>query len=553
MNQTSTNMKRKALLVALMCTVFSVHAQSVADKIESQFAPWNEPHRAGGVVLVSQNNQVVFSKAYGLASITYNIPNTTNTVFNIGSVSKQFTAMGILLLQQEGKISLDDDIRKYLTDINNFGKPITIRHLLHHTSGLRSAPEFLGLAGWRDGDAISNEDFYRYVCKQKTLNMETGSAYMYTNSGYILLAKIIETVTQQSFKTWMQDKVFKPLAMDATFIEEDASNILPNVASSYTEVGPSQFKSIENYDQTYGASNVYSTSTDLLKWTQHFIQPKPAWKSAFEALQTLDLLSNGAKNNYAFGLFIDAFYGNKRIQHTGAIAGFRSVVYCYPDDQLIIIVLTNFSSPNQPNYGDPLSQLFLQDKSEKPKAQQPYKALALAEETLKKYEGSYWSNDNNFVRKIVLENNTLWYVRNPKKKSALIPIQENLFKMDGVQDDVRLQFDLKTNQFNFITNEKVTDVFEKYDDEPITAATLEAYVGTYYSDELETSYTITLTNSALIGYHSRFGTFEIQLLKKDVLDFSGMAIAKCGRNAKRAVTGFGVSINRVKNVWFERK
>ena len=109
-------------------------------------------------------------------------------------------------------------------------------------------------------------------------------------------------------------------------------------------------------------------------------------------------------------MFIDDFYGNKRIQHTGAIAGFRSVVYCYPDDQITIIVLTNFSSPNQPNYGDSLSQLFLQDKSEKPKAQQPYKALVLADETLKKYEGTYWSNKNNFSRKIVLENNTLWYV-----------------------------------------------------------------------------------------------------------------------------------------------
>lgn len=546
-------MKRKALLAALLCTVFCASAQSTADKIESLFASWNEPHRPGGVVLVSQNNQVVFSKAYGLASIAYTIPNTTTTVFNIGSVSKQFTAMGILLLQQEGKIGLDDDIRKYLPDMNPFGKPITIRHLLHHTSGLRGAPEFFGLAGWREGDAITNEDFYRYICKQKALNMETGSAYMYTNSGYILLAKIIETVTQQSFKTWMQDKVFKPLALDATFIEEDASNILPNVATSYEEVGPSQFKSVENYDQTYGASNVYSTSADLLQWTQHLTHPAQQWKSAFEALQTLDLLSDGTKNNYAFGLFIDTFHGHKRIQHTGAVGGFRSAVYCYPDDQLNIIVLTNFSTPNQPNYGDLLSQLFLQDKSEKPKAQKPYKALALKDETLRKYEGSYWSNDNNFGRKIVLENNTLWYVRNPQKKSALIPIQENLFKMDGVQDDVRLQFDLKTNQFRFITNEKVTDVFEKYPDEPITAAALEAYVGTYYSPELETYYTVTLTNGALLGYHSKFGSFEIKLLKKDVLDFSGFAIAKCARNTKGSVTGFGASINRVKDLWFEKK
>ncbi|MBC5836051.1 beta-lactamase family protein [Flavobacterium sp. F372] len=546
-------MKQIIFLYFTVFTTFSVTSQNITNDIDGLFSMRENLNGPGGVVLVTQNNKTVFEKAYGLENISYKIPNTSESVFNIGSMSKQFTAMGIVLLQMEGKLSIDDDIKKYLPELNNFGKPITIRHLLHHTSGFRSSPELFGLAGWRDGDAISNEDFYRYLTKQTALNFEPGSEYMYTNSGYILLAKIIENVSKQNFKSWMKEKIFQPLQMNATFIEENSSNVVSKVATSYSEIEPSVFNYVENNDLTYGASNVYSTSKDVLKWMKNFNEASMNWKSAFEMLKTVDVLNSGQKNNYGFGVFVDDFFGNHRIQHTGAIAGFRSVMYSYPDDNLEIIILSNFASNQLSKTADQISQLFLQSKLLSETYPEEIKPITLNNEVLKKYEGMYWSDKNNYSRKIYVENNTLWYLRSNNKKSPLIPITSTEFQMGGINEKLLVKFDIKTNTMKLISADNSIDVFEKYVDKPLLVEDLKEYTGTFYSSELETYYTISLKDDKLIGYHSRFGEFDIQILKQDVLSWSGMAVSKYKRNKKGSITGLTITMSRIRDLWFEKK
>lgn len=546
-------MKQIIFLYFAVFTTFSVTSQNITNDIDGLFSMWENLNGPGGVVLVTQNNKTVFEKAYGLENISYKIPNTSESVFNIGSMSKQFTAMGIVLLQMEGKLSIDDDIKKYLPELNNFGKPITIRHLLHHTSGFRSSPELFGLAGWRDGDAISNEDFYSYLTKQTALNFEPGSEYMYTNSGYILLAKIIENVSKQNFKSWMKEKIFQPLQMNATFIEENSSNVVSKVATSYTEIEPSVFNYVENNDLTYGASNVYSTSKDVLKWMKNFNEASMNWKSAFEMLKTVDVLNSGQKNTYGFGVFVDDFFGNHRIQHTGAIAGFRSVMYSYPDDNLEIIILSNFESNQLSKTADQISQLFLQSKLLSEIHQEEIKPITLNDEVLKKYEGMFWSDKNNYSRKIYVENNTLWYLRTNNKKSPLIPISTTEFQMGGINEKLIVHFDVNTNTMKLISADNSIDVFEKYVDKPLLVEDLKEYTGTFYSSELETFYTISLKDDKLIGYHSRFGEFDIQILKQDVLSWSGMAVSKYKRNKKGSITGLTITMSRIRDLWFEKK
>jgi CubicO group peptidase (beta-lactamase class C family) len=546
-------MKQIIFLYFTVFTTFSVTSQNITNDIDGLFSMWENLNGPGGVVLVTQNNKTVFEKAYGLENVSYKIPNTSESVFNIGSMSKQFTAMGIVLLQMEGKLSIDDDIKKYLPELNNFRKPITIRHLLHHTSGFRSSPELFGLAGWRDGDAISNEDVYRYLTKQTALNFEPGSEYMYTNSGYILLAKIIGNVSKQNFKSWMKEKIFQPLQMNATFIEENSSNIVSKVATSYSEIEPSVFNYVENNDLTYGASNVYSTSKDVLKWMKNFNEAPTKWKNAFEMLKTVDVLNSGQKNNYGFGVFVDDFFGNHRIQHTGAIAGFRSVMYSYPDDNLEIIILSNFASNQLSKTADQISQLFLQSKLLSETYPEEIKPITLNNEVLKKYEGMYWSDKNNYSRKIYVENNTLWYLRSNNKKSPLIPITTTEFQMGGINEKLLVKFDINTNTMKLISADNSIDVFEKYVDKPLLVEHLKEYTGTFYSSELETFYTISLKDDKLIGYHSRFGEFDIQILKQDVLSWSGMAVSKYKRNEKGSIMGLTITMSRIRDLWFEKK
>lgn len=546
-------MKQIVFLYFAFFISLSATSQNLKSDIDGLFSAWKKPNNPGGSVLISHKNQIIFSKTYGLANIPYNIPINETTIFNIGSVSKQFTAMGIIVLQLEGKLSIDDDIHNYLPELHHFEKPITIRHLLHHTSGIRSSPEMFGLAGWRDGDAISNEDVYRYLTKQTDLNFETGTEYMYSNSGYILLAKIIENITKQNFKTWMKEKIFQPLQLNATFIEEDFSKIMTQTATSYTESEPSIFTTIENNDLTYGASNVYSTNADILKWSKYYLNAPTEWKKAFAMLQTLDVLPSGSNNNYAFGVFVDDFFGNRRIQHSGAIAGFQSIVYSYPDEDLEIVILSNFTSNQLFKIADQISQLFLQNQSKSFENEETIHPIHVNSEILKKYEGMYWNDKNNYSRKIYLENDTLWYLRSNGKKSTLIPITETEFQIGGINEKLLLKFEVNLNKMTLISPNNVIDTFERYEDKALISEELKKYTGTFYSPELETSYQIIFKNDKLYGYHSRFGEFEIQILKKDVLSWSGMAISKYKRDKKGNIIGFYVSMNRIRNLWFEKK
>lgn len=547
-------MKQIIVFFLVFFNSFIVKSQNIKKDIEGIFSVWKKSTNPGGVVMVSHQNKIIFSEAYGLANIPYNIPNDKETVFGIGSLSKQFTALGIVLLQLDGKLFFDDDIRKYLPEMHNFSKPITIRHLLHHTSGLRSSPELFGLAGWRDGDAITNEDAYRYLVKQTYLNFETNSEFMYTNSGYILLAKIIEKITKQDFKSWIKEKIFQPLQMNSTFIEEDYSKIITKTASSYTEIDSDVFINVENFDLTYGASNVYSTCSDILKWSKNFNQTPKEWQKAFATLTTLDILNSGRKNNYAFGVFVEDFYGNHRVQHTGAIAGFQSIMYAYPNNDLEIVILSNYTSNQIFKIADQISQLFLKNKSKTDVANTVViKPIKLGANSLKKYEGMYWNDSDNYSRKIYMQNDTLWYLRTNNKKSPLIPIALNEFQIGGINEKLVLNFETNTNKLSLISADNSCTIFEKYEDKTPTIEELKAYTGNFYSNELETYYEINLKDGKLFGYQSRFGEFEIQILKKDVLNWSGMAISKYQRNKNGAFIGFNITMNRIRNLWFEKK
>lgn len=545
----------KKLLFALIIIQTSLYcfSQNVDKDIDKIFSEWNNENHPGGVISILKKDKIVFSKAYGLANIKYQIPNTTETIFNIASVSKQFTAMAIIKLHLEGKLSIDDDIRIHLPQLFEFENKITIRHLLHHTSGFRSTPELFGLAGWRDGDAITTEDDFRYFYKQTGLNFTPGSQFMYSNSGYVLLAKIIEKVTEENFNTWMAEHIFTPLNLTSTFVDETNSNTLPKIATPYNEFEPNHFTRGENTSVDIGASNIYTTANDLTHWMNNFDSPTSGWKKAFSMLQTTDTLTNGQLNTYAFGVMVDEFYGNKRIQHSGGIPGFLSNAAYYPNEELTIVFLTNFTSYEVQDKYIQLSQLFLKNKTPKPEKSKRPTEISFDLMAAKNFTGSYWNTTENYARKIYVANDTLWYMRTNGAKSPLIQTGENEFIMGGINAIVGVQFLTGEKRKMIVTDgNNPTQLFEEYDSTPLTPAEKETYTGSFYSPELETTYRVTLINDQLTGYHSRHGEFPIEILKRDITDWAGMAIVKHERNATGHITGFFVDMNRVENVWFEK-
>lgn len=556
-------MKLKTIFFLLTCfSLVSVQAQLgevQSQKIDSLFNTWREANHPGGAIGIMQKGEVLYSKAFGLTSLEYQVPNTTETIFNVGSVSKQFTAMGIVLLHEKGLLSIDDDIRKHLPDIPDFGHIITIRHMLHHTSGMRSLHAMLGLAGWRDDDSRTNEDLYRFMLKQKELNFIPGDEFLYCNTGYMLMVNIIENVTKGKFPQWMKANLFDPLGMSNTYVEDRYDRIVPNNATSYYGSNNNFYRAVEYWGYV-GSGNVHSTTTDLLTWLQNFSTPTSNWSSAFKILKTTDKLNDGSENNYAFGVSLDEVKGYKRVQHGGAIGGFRAYASTYPEEQLHIAVLTNFSSSNP---GQKENQIFnilfpkkSEDKSDTIEAKQVLTTISMTTEKLKQFEASYWNDKENYARKIYVKNDTLRYFRTANSENSLVPISSNEFKMLGISANLIAKFDLDKNGNKTMVvsiDDGAPSTFEYF--EPILDSKkyIRDYIGRFYSPELESTLDVLIKDEKLIGHHGRHGDFPMQMLKIDVLEVPDFAIIKFERKKDNNISGIRVSNGRARNVWFEKQ
>ena len=299
-------MLQRKILLSILLNIIAISlingqlTDAQINKIDSLVAKWNNSSSPGGAVGILLNGKLIYAKGFGFASLDYDIPNNENTIFNIGSISKQFTAMGIIRLQQKNKLSFDDDIRKYIPELPDFGHVITIRHMLHHTSGLRDIHSLLAIAGWRDEDPRSNSDLMTVLKDQRDLNFVPGDEYMYSNTGYILCAKIIESVTGEAFINWMQKEVFTPLGLSSTYIEDLSVRVRKGNATSYNKFDDNNFVRASEYWNYFGSGNVHTTVKDLLSWLNDFTNPPAGWETSFSLLQTVDTLNNGENKQLWF-------------------------------------------------------------------------------------------------------------------------------------------------------------------------------------------------------------------------------------------------------------
>lgn len=556
------NLKYLISLIALIIAL-NVNAQiskKQINQIDSLFIDWNKPNHPGGSIGVMKNDKIIFSSSYGLASLEYLIPNSTETLFNIGSVSKQFTAMGIVLLHLQGKLSIDDDIRKYLPELPDFGEKITIRQMLHHTSGLRSLHAMLVLAGWRGDDSRTNEDLYRFMNMQRDLNFKPGSEHLYSNTGYILMVKIIENITAKKFSDWMKQNIFEPLGMNHTYVEDNYNRVVRNNATSYYQPSNGNYLREVEYWGYVGSGNIHSTTNDLLKWLNNFNNPQRNWKEPFQLMTTLDRLNDGSYNNYAFGVRMIKVLGYDIIKHGGTIGGFNSYAGTSPEEKLNIVVLTNFSSSSPGSKANQIYKILLPkldtDNSKTVEKNNQIKSIYLSNDELKKYEATYWNDKENYARKIYLKNDTLRYSRSSTNETPIVPIGVDKFQMLTTSADLKIKFTINGKQKSMIVtvDNGKPSVFHNYEVRTMTRKNLLSYTGKFYSPELETTYSIYLKNDTLYWHHSRHGDFKMKVLKNDVLEGEWpMLITKYKRDKKGKATGFYVSNGRVRNLWFEKQ
>lgn len=550
-----------AIVLIIFLSVFNSfgqYSQKKIQKIDSLFTSWNTPDHPGGSILITKNKRIIFSKAYGLASLEYNVPNENNTLFNIGSISKQFTAMGIILLEEQNKLSFDDDIKKYLPELPDFGKTITIDHLLHHTSGLRDIHGLLGLAGWRNKDLETNEDLYRIIKNQTELNFKPGEEFLYCNTGYILLAKIIEMISKSSFNDWMKKNIFDSLGMKNTYVETQYDRVVANNATSY--YSRKEFKRATEYWGYFGSGNIHSTTKDLNLWLQNFIAPKKNWTTAFNKLLYTTPLNNGYKTNYGFGVRIENHLEKKVIQHGGAIGGFRAIARTYPEKQVNIVILSNFSGSNIFSKANKISEIIFRNNEKKQIKnvtripQVSSKFIKLANRKLKQFEGVYWSDTEKIGRKVYLKNDTLQYSSSETNEWPLIPIGKNSFEMLRQYENPIVKFDNETHQMMITFSNELPGIFEfLQSNQPQNTSGLLEFVGNYYSPELKTTYSISLEGSNIYCEQARHGKIKIKQLYNNI--FSGnwpIGIIEVERGKEGQIKGLRMSNGRTRNVWFKK-
>ena len=376
--------------------------EALETRVDQLFAEWDKPDSPGAAVAVVREGEVVYKQGYGSANLEYDIPITTTTIFDIASVSKQFAAFAIVTLSHEGKFSLDDDIRTYLPDVPDFGNTITIRHLLHHTSGLRDWVQSLVIAGDMMDDVISFKHILKMARHQKALNFEPGSEFLYSNTGYNLLAEIVERVTGNSFRAWTDAHIFKPLAMIDTHFHDDYQMILKNRAYSYQSVENGGFKHAVNNTTALGSSSLYSTVEDMAKWMLNFDDTRIGEQTVIEQMHQRGVLNDGEQIDYAFGLNIGEYRGLKTVGHSGSWRGFRSHLMRFPDQKFGVVILCNLDTLNPLSLAEKVADLYLADVlapvevSGSEKASEPdagIKSEPLPPEQLAEFEGDYYTEE----------------------------------------------------------------------------------------------------------------------------------------------------------------
>jgi CubicO group peptidase (beta-lactamase class C family) len=337
---------------------------ALSEQVDVLFQRWHRPDSPGAAVLVVHRGEVVHRAGYGMASLEHGVPIRTTTVFDIASVSKQFGAYAVALLEAEGRLSLDDDVRKWIPEIHDFGRTITLRHLIHHTSGIRDWPGTLSMAGWSYEDVLSFDQILRMAYDQRDLNFDPGAEFAYSNTGYNLLAEVVARAAGMSFREWTRERIFAPLGMTRTHFHDDHREVIRDRAESYAPGPDGKWRRLTNNLTALASSSLFTTAEDLALWVRHLHQPDPrlGGQGLVERIHERGVLNGGDTIAYAFGQNWTEWRGLPTATHGGSWAGFRTVLTRFPDHDFAVIILANTADMNPSGLAREVAAIWLGDE-----------------------------------------------------------------------------------------------------------------------------------------------------------------------------------------------
>jgi CubicO group peptidase (beta-lactamase class C family) len=559
-------MKRTAIAPLISCLLVAgslfAQSQSLTDKVDRVFADWNTTSSPGCALAVVKDGRIVYERGYGMANLELGIAITPQSVFDIGSVSKEITAMAMLLLVQDGKISLDDDIRKYIPEMPSYGNTITLRHMLHHTSGLRNYDDLFDLVGIPEADLTTDRDALELTVRQKGVNFKPGEEFLYSDTNFFLLSIVVKRVTGQTLRQFAQDRIFGPLGMTSTHYHDDHTMIVPRRATGYAPHSGGGFEmDMSNFEQV-GDGSVMTTVEDLFKWDQNFEHPLVGGPDAIRQLTTPGKLNSGQPIPHGMGLFIDHYRGLNWVHHSGEWVGYRAAFSRFPEQHFATLLTCNcVGSMNPMGLAKQVADLYLAGefaRAEKANAAQPPANLPATE--LQQYVGTYWSQKNGALRRFEIRDNQLVMVA-PGMTYAMLPLGNGQFEAlesDSEHRDKYLFRKSRNNRdFDLEAWEGGAPAIYSAVKGPVPGSSrLNDYVGSYRNDELQAVWKLVVRDGKLIRQQWMAEDQELEPAFPDgfISDLSeGQFLMHFNRDATGKVTGFDAATDMVRPMTFTKQ
>jgi CubicO group peptidase (beta-lactamase class C family) len=427
---------------------------------------------------------MVFAKGYGMGNLELDVPLSPNSVIRVASLAKQFTAASVALLALKGQLDLDAEIHVYLPEMPDFGAPITVRQLIHHTSGIRDHFELISLVGWTDRDYYNNARLYRLLTQQKELNFPPGTRHLYSNSNYVLLAEIIERVTGQSLREFADSSIFGPLGMEHTQFDDDSREVVKNRVTGYQRRQGGGYERVVRSRDGYGDVGLLTTIRDLSFWDANFYHPQVGGAELLDLIRTPGVLANGDTLDYAFGLTLGSYRGLATEIITGSLGAFSSVQARVPTEQLTVGILCNIGNGTAGGLAPQVAEIYLasvlEPEPESLLERQTASIIDLPAADLQRFVGYYWDADNRVDRRIAMKEGVLVL---GQMEAKLAPIDEHTFVVQDVPVYVELVFADNAQQLTMTQGGGTPSVMGRYEPAWPTEEQLDEYVGTYTSDE----------------------------------------------------------------------
>jgi CubicO group peptidase (beta-lactamase class C family) len=519
----------------------------------------------GGVVGVVRDGRLVFARGYGMASLEYDVPFTTETPTNIGSTSKQFTAFAIMLLKEQGELSLDDDIRKYVPELPDFGQTVTLRHLMTHTSGYREFVNTIALTGRQllEGDYIDRSEIIKVVQRQPKLQNDPGAEFNYNNTAFGLLSMVVERTTDTPFAEWMRENVFLPLGMQNTVVRATPTQIVDRRAQGYSPAPAGGFRATPDLGASMGAGGIYTTVGDLARWIDNLETGRLGGKGVIEAMTTRNILTSGDTTDYGFGLFIDEFRGLRRVHHGGSDIAHRSTFLVFPDQRAGVVVLSNNASFTGA-IPTAIVETFLADALEPEEAGEageqvagPFDPASWDPASFDELAGRYAMDQMPAVMMtFTREGDSIFGQVTGQPRIPLEPTSDTTFTLVGVPASVTFHRDDEGAVTHLIMHQNGEHRATRMEGAEWSpgVAELEAYVGRYFSEELETFYTLAIDEDKLVIRHRRFDDVVLSAGSKPDSFSGGFPVANASfeRDGDGQVTTLVVGNVRAREIRFER-